>query len=124
MSREICQWWHFDTNTDLTISDDKVVAQLPKNAKIEITSSSSNDDVHYTKYKGYESDDKLIGWVSKKYLEYEPTPTLSISSTLNKATTILTRFKLDADLSDESDLLLKGSEVNTKHNKIASYLRE
>ncbi|MGP5192816.1 heparinase II/III domain-containing protein [Psychrobacter celer] len=123
MSREICQWWHFDTNTDLTISDDKVVAQLPKNAKIEITSSSSNYDVHYTKYKGYESDDKLIGWVSKKYLEYEPTPTLSISSTLNKTMVILTRFKLDIKLSDESDLLLTGSEVRTKHNKIANYLR-
>lgn len=123
MSREICQWWHFDTNTDLAISDDTVVAQTHKNKKIEITSSSSSDYVHYSKYKGYESDDKLIGWVSKKYLEYEPTPTLSISSTLNKATTILTRFKLDADLSDESDLLLKGSEVQTEYSDLANYLR-
>ncbi len=124
MSRNICQWWHFDINTDLIVSDDRIVAQNDKNIKIEITSSSSDGDVVCNKYKGYESGDKLIGWVSKKYLEYEPTPTLSISSTLNKTTTILTRFKLDADLSNESDLLLKGSEVNTKHNKITSYLRD
>ncbi len=123
MSREIRQWWHFDTNTDLVISDNTVVAQNDKNIKISITSSSSNDDVLYSKYKGYESGDKLIGWVSKKYLEYEPTPTLSISSTLNKATTILTRFKLDDESSDESELLLKGSKIQTKHTELTNYLK-
>lgn len=122
ISREVRQWWHFDTEADLIFSDDKVVAQNDKNMKIEITSSSSNGEVFYNTYKGYDSGDKLIGWVSKKYLEYEPTSTLCISTNLNQTTKILTRFKLDTKSSREPEILLEDYEVQTKYARLSNHL--
>jgi len=120
-SREISQWWHFDTDIGLTVSNDKVIAQNDNNKNIKITSISSIGNVIYNKYKGYESGNILIGWVSKKYLEYEPTSSLNISSNLHKTTTVLTRFELDAECSSESDLILKGNEVQTANTGLAHY---
>lgn len=122
MSRKVCQWWHFDTDTDLIFNDNRVVTQNDKDIKVEITSSSSNGEVFYSKYKGYESGDKLIGWVSKKYLEYEPTSTLSISSTLNKQTTILTRFQLENYSHDKAALILEDKRIQTRYKGISEYL--
>lgn len=120
-SRDIRQWWHFDTYSDLKIIDNKVIVEMNQGAKIEVTSNSSSGKVNCDTYKGYESGNKLIGWASSKYLEYEPTSTLSISSTLNKETIILTRFKIDAQLSDKPDLYLKDNKIKTQHTEIANY---
>lgn len=120
-SRDISQWWHFDTNSDLRRNNNKVIVKNNQGVKIEITSSSSSGQVSHDIYKGYESGNKLIGWVSKKYLEYEPTSTLNISSILDEKATILTRFKLDVRLSNEDEFFLEGNEVQTQYTEINKY---
>lgn len=121
-SRKICQWWHFDTDTKLTINDNVIIARINDNTKIEITSSSSNNDIYYYKYKGYELNDELVGWISKGYLNYEPTSSLCVSSSLNEKSIILTRFKLDIISSNKSELFLKDGKVYMENNEILKYL--
>lgn len=119
--RDIRQWWHFDTNSNLKSIDNKIIIEMNQGKKIEVTSKSSNGKVNYDTYKGYESGNELIGWVSRKYLEYEPTSTLNISSILDKETVILTRFKIDNQLSDEPDLYLQDDKIKTQYTEIAKY---
>lgn len=120
--RNIDQWWHFDNNTEVFIEDNKVVIETNKNFSTEITSQCSGGEISYHKYKGYELNDELIGWVSKSYLQYEPTSTLRISTTLRKKSTILTRFKLNKKLIDKPLLAILNGKLKIENTDLFKYL--
>lgn len=120
--RNIDQWWHFDTNTEVFIEENKVVIETNKNFSTEITSQCSGGEISFHKYKGYELNDELIGWVSKSYLQYEPTSTLRISTTLRKKSTILTRFKLNKKLIDKPLLAILNGKLKIENADLSKYL--
>lgn len=120
MLREVNQWWHFDTDAEVFINEneDKAIVSTTQNTVMEITSQSSSETINYHSYKGYESKDQLIGWVSKSYLKYEPTSTLKITTTLKKRLIILTRFKLDKYSSNEPIISLIDGEIHSEYEKL------
>ncbi|MEN6669682.1 heparinase II/III-family protein [Psychrobacter sp. B38] len=122
--RNVNQWWHFDTDTEVVIKEEKVLVQTNKKLMTEITSQCSNNQINYHTYKGYESNGKLIGWVSKSYLQYEPTSTLRISTILDKKTTILTRFILSQKLLVEPTISLIKDQIITKNFNLYSYIND
>ncbi|WP_010200818.1 heparinase II/III-family protein [Psychrobacter sp. PAMC 21119] len=123
-SRNVSQWWHFDTDIKLDIRDvkAKAIAHVSLDNIIEISTMTSAKDVNLNLYKGYDSRNQLIGWVSKNYLKYEPTSTLKISTKLDNHLVILTRFKINNDLSDQAGLILKNEKVYTADKKLLAYL--
>lgn len=121
-SRIVNQWWHFDTDAILKINNNNVSCSAKGFKGVEITSKSSSGNVVYKTYKGYEEDEKLIGWVSKKYLEYTPTSTLSIETNLDKETLILTRFKLSSEARAEPEINLNLKIIHSKSNEINKFL--
>lgn len=121
-SKNVNQWWHFDTQVKLTINDNKVIAHISPNDRIEITTTSSAGDFSLRLYKGYESRESLIGWVSKNYLKYEPTSTLKISTEVDDDLVILTRIKINTELSDDGILLLKDKKIYTEDKDLFAYL--
>ena len=121
-NRNIVQWWHFDTNIDLIVSDNKVFANTKEGRNIEITPTSSEGYPFLNSYKGYESKDSIIGWVSKNYLEYEPTYTLKVSEKLNDHLIILTRFKINNNLTNEPLLELRNKKIYTENVDLLEYL--
>ena len=121
-SRSVNQWWHFDTDSFLNVSDQKVLYKCKNHEDIEITSSSSSGSVIYSTYKGYEENDRLVGWVSKKYLKFEPTPALSISTTLDKKTVMLTRFNFNVGLKVSSEIFNLEGKVYSNKSKLNEYL--
>ena len=106
------------------IEENKVVIETNKNFSTEITSQCSGGEISYHKYKGYELNDELIGWVSKSYLQYEPTSTLRISTILDKKTTILTKFILSQKLLVEPTISLIKDKIITKNSKLSSYIND
>ncbi|WP_367109027.1 heparinase II/III-family protein [uncultured Psychrobacter sp.] len=123
-NRNIIQWWHFDTDIDLNISGSKVLANTKDGKNIEISSNSSEGYPSLDLYKGYESKNSLIGWVSKNYLEYEPTFTLKIFKKLNDHLIILTRFKINNSLTDKPLLELRNKKIYTDDVNLLTYLNE
>ena len=122
--RHVDQWWHFDTNTEVFIEEETVFVKTNKNINVEITSQCSSSETNYYTYKGYESNDALIGWISKSYLQYEPTSTLRISTILDKKTTILTRFILSQKLLVEPTISLIKDKIITKNFSLSSYIND
>ncbi|WP_367104940.1 heparinase II/III-family protein [uncultured Psychrobacter sp.] len=118
LPRKVSQWWHFDTDTEVFIGENKVIVSNSKGKSMKITSESSDKAVNYYYYKGYDSGSSLIGWISKSYLKYEPTSTIRISTILKKRSIILTRFKLDKDFSEEPILNLVNNKVVAKFPKL------
>ncbi|WP_201616693.1 heparinase II/III family protein [Psychrobacter immobilis] len=121
-NRNMIQWWHFNTNSEIDIVDNKVLVSIEKSRNIEITSVSSQGYPTFDSYRGYESRDSLIGWISKSYLKYEPTSTLKIFKKLNDQLIVLTRFKLNNSLSDKAILKLKNKEIYTEDKSLFEYL--
>lgn len=121
-SRKVSQWWHFETDAEVSVSKSEVVVSNAENLYMEISAESTDKSVSYKFYKGYQLKDQLIGWVSKSYLKYEPTSTLQISTSLRKRSTILTRFKLSKNSPDEPMLFLVNNEVVTNCKDLSKYL--
>lgn len=121
-NRNMIQWWHFNTSSEIDIFDDKVLVNIEQSRNIEITTVSSEGYPTLHFYRGHESKKTLIGWVSKSYLKYEPTSTLKVFKKLNDQLTVLTRFKINSDISDNAILELKGQKLCTKDIELFAYL--
>ena len=119
--RDLKQWWHFDTNTYLKTLNDKVIAYVDDRLQVEITSQYSSGEVGYEIFRGYESENKLIGWISKKYLQYEPTSTLGVSSKIqgDEDVVLLTRFKLSEKAPSRPVICLDGFTIKVKSLELA-----
>ncbi len=122
MPRTIDQWWHFDTDAEVLINDTDVIVRNSKNKAIKINSQSSGKIVSYDSYKGYDSGDHLIGWVSKSYLKYEPTSTLKIATSLLKRTKLVTRFKLSEATEDEPKVFLLNKKIQSTDPNLLPHL--
>lgn len=123
-SRKVNQWWHFDTEAKVSIKEEKVIVNTSNDMSVEITSKSSSKNVDYNLYKGYESGDNLLGWVSKSYLKYEPTSTLKIATSLRKRCVLLTRFKLNSEASKKPILDLKNEKIIVENSELSMYLNK
>lgn len=126
MPRKIDQWWHFETDAKVTIEENKVVVNTSTHNHMEIASESSSKAVDYHLYKGYDSGNRLIGWVSKKYLQYEPTSALKISTSVRKRSIVLTRFKLSKIVLEEPVVSLLGKEikVNSSYPNLSHFFSD
>lgn len=119
-SRVIRQWWHFNPDAVVSKEKEKTTVYLDKQAKIEITSEVSTGKCSFEIYRGYQNGNNLLGWISKSYLNIEPTSSLSISSRFEKEAVVLSRFKLNPKLSDPI-IKLKNGKVVTSSIEIYDY---
>ena len=110
--RTIKQWWHFNPNAVVSKENNKIKVYLDKREKIEITSEVSTNEYSFEIYRGFKDNNNLIGWMSKSYLNIEPTTSLSISSKFDKEFVILSRFKLNSDLAESVIKIKNGSVVS------------
>lgn len=120
--RNINQWWHFDSDSEVCISDNGAIIKTSQNTSMEITSESSGSSVNYNSYKGYEAEHDLIGWVSNKYLQYQPTFALKISAILKERTIILTRFNLDNSVFCKPKLYMLNNELKVEDSGLSELL--
>ncbi|MGM8871252.1 heparinase II/III domain-containing protein [Psychrobacter sp. 2Y5] len=121
--RDINQWWHFDSCSKLSVEDKKATLKINNDMNIIITSETSGGGpVKFTSFRGYDSGKSLIGWVSKSYLQYEPTSTLRLSSVLNNTLTILTKFEINNTVAAENTISLQGDIINTIDEDLYKYL--
>ncbi|CAN6959370.1 heparinase II/III family protein [Psychrobacter okhotskensis] len=120
--RSISQWWHFDSCARLVVKDKNAVLKI-NNMNIKITSETSNDNlIKFNSFRGYESGKTLIGWVSRHYLQYEPTSTLKLSTNLNNSLIILTKFQINNASSVEDSIYLQGDIIYTNEEELSKYL--
>lgn len=96
-TREISQWWHFDTDAEVDIVKNELnnisanIVREEASRSFSLHSFSNGEKSKIEKYKGYD-DIFLAGWVSKSYLKYEPTACVKVSSQLKDIKFTLTKF--------------------------------
>lgn len=122
LPRNISQWWHFETDAEVFINENKAIVSNTKNTYMSITTESTDKKASYKFYRGYESKDQLVGWVSKSYLKYEPTSTLQISTSLRNRSTILTRFKLNKNSPNEPLVFFRDNKIQTSNSELSKLL--
>ena len=94
--REVSLYWHLDPTAQTVVTDSKVHANILNKFDFIVKVSCINEDLKINRYYGYEKDADLVGWVSKKYLDAEPTTTLRFQSTLSRENIFLTRISMGA----------------------------
>lgn len=121
--RSLEQWWHFDKNLNVDITQSKQVSiRHPQNLNVLMETETSNASYTYRYFKGYEAGKFLIGWVSDSYLKYEPTPTVRVLTTLEKKTILVTRFIFDDAVKGTPLIFLKEGKLSIADSCLAKYI--